>query len=167
MDKKWWGPLVWKALHILAEQSDRVDSIGPWRAVFRLTADVLPCPVCREHFGAAIRRFHVPAVPYTAERMKEVVRIFLWSIHGESADHPVPLEDLAGLYGGERETEIRKALALIEEVAGAWTAERVPTWPAVSLWARAFHKLAGRLRAVEIPAPPMVPRRGHRTFPLP
>jgi hypothetical protein len=37
----------------------------------------------------------------------------------------------------------------VDEVAGVWTAARVPTWPAVILWARAFHKLAGRLRAVE------------------
>jgi len=49
-----WGPLVWKVLHGLAEKigtSRSVDDeLREWKRLLTLTADVIPCIVCKEHY---------------------------------------------------------------------------------------------------------------------
>lgn len=164
LDKTWWGPRVWRAFHLLAEQSNRADSLGPWKTVLRLTADAIPCQACRGHFGVALRRLHFPPAPVTADIVWKTIRSFLWSVHGETSSESIPEEALTDMYGGNREMRIQEALDLITEVSTVWKAEPVPTWPAVTVWEKAVHSLAHRLLIYEMPVPPPPPPRGIHRF---
>lgn len=87
--KSWWGPRIWRVLHLLAEiGAERTDTGPGWRAVLRTTTAVLPCAACREHFGAAVRGWHVPAG----------VRHGLWAAHA-AVGGVLPEAELADVYG--------------------------------------------------------------------
>ena len=53
--KLYWGPLVWRMLHLLAEVSDRRDIPLLWPQLMRLTSGVLPCEACRHHLATYLR----------------------------------------------------------------------------------------------------------------
>ena len=53
--KEYWGPRVWRMLHLLANISDRSDVPSVWRQLLRITAVTLPCEKCRVHFTAYLK----------------------------------------------------------------------------------------------------------------
>ena len=87
--KSWWGPRIWRVLHMLAEiGAERTDTGAGWRAVIRTTMAMLPCAVCREHFGVAARGWSVPSG----------VRHGLWAAHA-AVGGVLSEAELAGVYG--------------------------------------------------------------------
>jgi hypothetical protein len=87
--KAWWGPRIWRILHSLAEVSEgRSDAGIGWRAVVRTTAAILPCAICREHFGNAM----------APVRMPSGVRHALWAAHAATGGG-LPEAELGRLYG--------------------------------------------------------------------
>lgn len=91
--KSWWGPRIWRVLHALAEIGEgRIDTVGGWRAVLRTTTSILPCAVCREHFGTAVQGWRIPSG----------VRHGLWAAHAavSQSETGLPEAELSGLYGG-------------------------------------------------------------------
>jgi hypothetical protein len=147
-EKSWWGPRIWRILHSLAEINDRTD-VGPaWRQALRLTAEILPCAVCRTHFQEHLRgvAFPVGASNYAA------LRRMLWVAHASTAGAsaiPFPEEQLATEYGGSRDEIITRVTDLVSEVVTAFSSQGVlDRLHAASLnpWHRAMGQLIQLLR---------------------
>lgn len=158
-DKSWWGPRIWRILHSLAEINDRTD-VGPaWRQVLLLTAEVLPCAVCRGHFRAHVRSMSFPI----GVSNHATLRRSLWTAHAGtlvSAD-PFPEERLATEYGGTREEIITRVTHLLSEVVTAFHDGHVlDQVHAANLnpWHRAMGQLIALLRYPQPPAPPRIVR---------
>lgn len=162
-EKGWWGPRIWRILHSLAEINDRTD-VGPaWRQALQLTAEILPCPVCREHFRAHVRRM---AFPIGVSNYVSLRRA-LWTAHAGTrpprvaAGDPVfPEEQLVTEYGGSREEIVMRVTHLLAEVVTAFRDGRVlDQLHSVSLnpWHRAIIQLIAMLRYPQLPSQP---RRG-------
>ena len=164
-EKGWWGPRIWRILHSLAEINDRVD-VGPaWRQALNLTADILPCVVCREHFRTRVRSI---AFPIGVSNYASLRRT-LWAIHAGTKASDVgaeafPEEQLATEYGGvSREIIITRVIGLVTEVITAFSENSVlDRLHAASLtpWHRAMTHLINLLRWPQPPAPGR--RRGVR-----
>lgn len=163
-NKSWWGPRIWRILHSLAEINDRTD-VGPaWRQTLGLTAEILPCVVCREHFRDLVRRmaFPIGVSNYGA------LRHALWSAHASTGSGPFPEENLIAEYGGERDAVITRVTGLITEVVTAFQSQGVlDRLHAISLltWQRAIGRLVGLLRWPQ-PPPIVRPNRDRRRIGL-
>ena len=163
-EKGWWGPRFWRILHSLAEINDRTD-VGPaWRQALLLTAEVLPCAMCRSHF-----RNHVRSIgfPIGVSNYATLRRLF-WSIHAEtvSAAEPFPEERLASEYGGGREEIVTRVTQLLSEVVTTFQERHVlDQVHAANLnpWHRAMLQLIVLLR---YPQPPPRPVRTHHSAPI-
>jgi hypothetical protein len=127
--KRWWGPLLWSLFHSLAEHSDRKDVIQLWLNLFKLTADVLPCPNCRRHLHDYLKA-HVFLKPMNVAktkgiRFKEVIRRDIWALHTDVnlrlGKPNVPLEDLATKYNQTREDALASAHIIAEQLKTAWS----------------------------------------------
>lgn len=158
-EKSWWGPRIWRILHSLAEINDRTD-VGPaWRQALLLTADILPCAICREHFRTHVRGMSFPiGVSNFAQ-----LRRSLWAIHNATRAAgitPFSEEGLAAEYAiGGRDAISMRVVGLITEVATAFREHNVlDRLHAISLgpWQRAMVQLVSLLR---YPQPPAQPRR--------
>jgi hypothetical protein len=84
-NKLYWGPLLWKCLHMLAEVSDRRDMALLWTPLMRHTAAVLPCDACRTHLGAYLRthnfvKFGTRSLP-TGAQVRDAARTALFRLH--------------------------------------------------------------------------------------
>jgi hypothetical protein len=147
-EKGWWGPRIWRILHSLAEINDRTD-VGPaWRQALQLTAEILPCPVCREHFRAHVRSMSFPIGVSNYVSLRRT----LWAAHAGvtpvSAD-PYPEDRLTTEYGGSREEIVMRVTQLLTEVVTAFRDGRVlDQLHVVSLnpWYRAITQLIALLR---------------------
>lgn len=123
-EKSWWGPRIWRILHSLAEINDRTD-VGPaWRRALHLTAEILPCAVCRAHFHAHLRgvAFPVGVSNYAT------LRRMLWAAHAATAPagaEPFPQEQLTTEYGGSREEIVVRVTGLVTEVVTAFSNQGV------------------------------------------
>ena len=123
--KLYWGPRLWKMLHMLAEISDRRDMIHLWNNLMSMTAHVMPCEQCRAHLGGFMKthNFVKFAKPHlvTGEMLKLKVRTELFNLHNEvnarlgkpifAADHSATSisRDLAFAEVGRLYEEIRAA----------------------------------------------------------
>lgn len=108
-----WGPLFWKVLHTCSEcvgyQTDHIlssDEAEAWIALLKAQQGVMPCAVCRQHYGEWLRTHRV-------ERLRDIhgfvryewLQKQLWDLHesvNKRADPPtngkVTLKDLPALY---------------------------------------------------------------------
>ncbi len=143
-NKAWWGPRIWRVLHTLAEASEPASAaeIGPgWRAVLRTTTLMLPCDLCREHFGAAVRGWRVPSG----------IRHGLWAAHAATGGGGFAETELATVYGGGLEG----VMALVREVGGEFRRANVLDRFRVGYlleWERAISGLVGVLRSPPAPS---------------
>jgi hypothetical protein len=131
-NKLYWGPRVWRMLHLLAELSDRNDLYMLWPALLRQTAAVLPCATCRTHMGAYLRTHAVMQfraargrVPITGRAVKERVRKDLNAFHNDVnvrlGKPRFKAEDLAATYGAKKRPEtLLEVQSLYEEIQAAW-----------------------------------------------
>jgi hypothetical protein len=149
-ERGWWGPRIWRIVHCLAEISDRTDCGPGWRVVLQETVQMLPCDMCREHFGVAVRGLHLPLpMPGSTRTPREAVRRMLWQTHSATGG-VLPEEELAAVYGygGDRGAVVAEVRRLLNEVAGAFRAENVLDRFRVGhleAWVRAVTRLADLL----------------------
>lgn len=164
--KEWWGPRIWRILHILAEFSDHADGIRLWRNFLQVTADILPCAVCKAHFHEHIRRIRIPLLPVIIppEEFRNNMRRHLWQIHqGVRGDTSICEEDLGTLYGGDRMTRLQEAQDLVKEINVSFTQNRVLDrfrMGVLSVWVQTVTQLINVLRSPQSPPPPPRPIRG-------
>lgn len=149
-NKAWWGPRIWRVLHLLAEltvERTVMSDLGPgWRAVLRTTTLMLPCDVCREHFGTTVRGWRIPSG----------VRQGLWAAHAATGGSLTEAE-LATVYGiGIDGSRLDEVTALVREIGREFRRANVLDRFRVgylSEWERAVSGLVEVLRA---PPPSMV-----------
>lgn len=108
-----WGPLMWKILHSLAEKAGSSKSLQEeereWNRLLMLTADILPCPVCKKHYKEVFHAFPIaPVLKMSAANANIFLRTWLWTLHNEvnvgNGKPDLPFADLSTLYGS---TDIR------------------------------------------------------------
>lgn len=163
-EKSWWGPRIWRILHSLAEINDRTD-VGPaWRQALLLTAEVLPCAVCRAHFRNHVRSIGFPVGVSSYATLR---RLF-WTIHAGtiSGAEPFPEERLVTEYGGGREEIVARVTQLLSEVVTMFQERHVlDQVHAANLnpWHRAMLQLVALLR---YPQPPARPARTRQPAPI-
>ena len=84
-----WGPLLWTILHAIAEKAGKPvspiyaeDERRAWLQFFKLTGDIIPCHICKEHFQIYLREHPVDELrnlPLTA--VNDWVRTWFWEVH--------------------------------------------------------------------------------------
>lgn len=161
--KSWWGPRIWRILHCLAEISDRRDCGPGWRVVLLLTAQMLPCDVCRGHFTVAGRGVRI----VTGVAPRAVLRHMLWATHassreGGSLDFPESELSAVYSYGGDRAAVIAEVRRLVTEVCSTFRSANVLDRFRVGHladWERAVERLVGLLA---VPEMTVSGRRGRR-----
>jgi hypothetical protein len=142
-NRTWWGPRIWRILHTLAERNgERRDTAEGWRLFLRVTVDILPCEICREHFGAAVTRMRVPSG----------LRHGLWAAHAATGGG-LPEADLGSVYGGSGVLDGVAGIVaeVVREFRGANVLDRFRIGHLVS-WERAALELVRVLRTA--PTPP-------------
>ena len=163
-NKSWWGPRIWRILHSLAEINDRMDTGPAWRQALSLTAEVLPCAMCREHFRTHVRRMTFPI----GVSNYGILRRTLWTIHTATVTgkEPFPEERLATDYGGAREEIVTRVTHLLSEVVTAFQMYGVLDRLHVANlapWNRAVRQLIALL---QYPQPPVQPQQSRAQQPI-
>ena len=99
-----WGPIVWKILHGLAERvgtSRCIDEeVREWKRLLTLTADILPCDVCKKHYKEVLLQQPIAGIlKMNAQEASSFIQRWLWSLHNEinveNGKPAVPFTDLA------------------------------------------------------------------------
>jgi hypothetical protein len=128
--KLYWGPLIWKLFHTLAEASDRRDVLGFWRSILTSTALTMPCAQCRIHFSQYLREHPMTTVKrsllITGPQTKGKLRTELWLFHNVVnksiglEEKPISILDEA--YGDKvRGQLLSDAESLMSDIVAAWT----------------------------------------------
>ena len=112
----YWGPLLWRMYHILAEFPVNTITEKIWNHVLRKTMYTLPCEKCREHLRIYLETHTITTVN---------IRHELWKLHNtvnRRIDMPeFPFDDLA-IYSIKSEKErLLEAGQLFDDIKNAWT----------------------------------------------
>lgn len=101
-----WGPLVWKILHGLAEKirNPNMEELREWKRLLTLTADVLPCDVCKKHYKEVLLQNPIGGIiKMDGVVAKTFVQTWLWTLHNEinvgNGKPELPFTELPVLYG--------------------------------------------------------------------
>ena len=70
---QYWGPLLWRMYHLMAEIPIDSTQLKLWKHILHSTALVMPCEKCREHLS-----HHLHTNPIT-----EDIRKYLWNLHNQ------------------------------------------------------------------------------------
>ena len=133
--KLYWGPLLWRLFHNLAELSDRRDIPFLWPKLLQLTAALMPCEACRTHLTATLRGRPFlrmgRADQISGPAVQTQVRGELWRLHNEvnvRLGKPVfgtSVADVVAMYGVNAERTRAILLAeigdILEKLRQAWT----------------------------------------------
>ena len=103
-----WGPILWGMLHGLAEKLGKgyiyADEMIQWKKIIPLTADIIPCDICRDHYKEYLKANPINAflkLPKTESPLW--IQRWFFTLHNEvnvGNDKPIyKFEDLAAAYG--------------------------------------------------------------------
>ena len=128
VNRLFWGPKLWRMLHLAAEVSDRTDVILLWKGLFRWSAEILPCELCRRHLSEYLSRnanFTSRSIPKKGDGVRLYIRAFLLTLHNdvnrrlEKAEFTD--ENLIELYGAHSREEILAEIRVIfQELKDLW-----------------------------------------------
>lgn len=84
-----WGPLLWKLLHGLAERAGKIitpvyaeEERHHWSHFFKMTSDIIPCHVCKEHFQIYLKEHPVDSIKkMPTNQIRPYVRHWFWEVH--------------------------------------------------------------------------------------
>ena len=84
-----WGPLLWKLLHGLAERAGKLitpvyaeEERHSWSVFFKMTSDIIPCHICKEHFRIYLKEHPVDAVKkMPTNQIRTYVKHWFWEVH--------------------------------------------------------------------------------------
>ena len=119
-----WGPLLWKLLHGIAEHAGQLMTPSyaeqeriAWLAFFRLTAEIIPCHVCKEHFRIYLKEHPVDQLKrMPTTQLKPYIRHWFWEVHewvNMTLGKPgFPEADLEGAYA---KVQLRGVLTSLDE----------------------------------------------------
>jgi Erv1 / Alr family len=84
-----WGPILWSLLHGLAEHAGRPvtplfaeDERISWIALFKLTADIIPCHICKEHFRIYLHEHPIDKLKHMpVHEISAWIKHWFWEVH--------------------------------------------------------------------------------------
>jgi len=83
-----WGPILWTILHGMAEKSGKsiinADEVREWQKFIRLTGEMLPCDICRQHYIAYFKENPtsiLSTIPFT--QLHETIKKWFWTLHND------------------------------------------------------------------------------------
>ena len=123
-----WGPKLWRLLHLAAEASDRTDITLLWKTLFKWTAEILPCELCRTHLRQYLSNnasFTSRSVPKKGPEIRLFIRLFVRTLHNDvniRLEKPeFTEENLAEMYGTKsREEILTEARSIFLELKELW-----------------------------------------------
>jgi len=110
LSREVWGPHFWKLLHTFAECSStqpglilQNDEADAWSILLKAQRFVMPCDLCRTHYGTWILNHRVIDLrTLVGERRRAWIRSWLWGCHSNvntSNEKGSPdLDDISQLY---------------------------------------------------------------------
>ena len=117
-----WGPLLWTILHALAEKAGKPispiyveDERRAWIHFFKLTGEIIPCHICKEHFQIYLKEHPVDQlknIPQSA--IHDWVVTWFWEVHNwvnMTLQKPTFPKDQLARYGS---TDIRNYIKRLE-----------------------------------------------------
>jgi hypothetical protein len=128
--KEYWGPRVWRLLHLLANISDRRDVPSVWRQLLRQTALILPCEKCRVHFTAYMKEHSIVGntnpIKLTGalvrDTLKENLCVFHNAVNARLGKPIIGKETYDELYPPKlRKDILLEVQGLLDELKAAWT----------------------------------------------
>ena len=137
-----WGPPLWRILHTVAEKLGRqtvgllaADEVRTWVNLLQVTEGIMPCALCRKHYGAWKKAQPPQALldlnrPGQGMFFREAARKWLWDLHEAVnerkrsqvvvAEASVPvsptLEELESLYGARTRVEFQEDVTTLVKV---------------------------------------------------
>ncbi len=107
-----WGPLLWRILHILAEQLGKTkpaliqtDEVQKWIQMMRAVEQTMPCALCRGHYKEWLSKHPLNELALLrGKAFREEARKYVWQLHenvntSRSVSSGIPLEKCEELYG--------------------------------------------------------------------
>ncbi len=111
----YWGPRVWKILHLLAEFPVQTINEGCWKHIIHRTSYVMPCEVCREHMKEY----------FQTHKVTSNIREELWDLHNNVNERnmkpKMSYEDLSVYTNVAPRERIEEVNRLMLEIQEAWT----------------------------------------------
>lgn len=106
-----WGPLLWRILHILAEQVGKTkpaliqtDEVQKWIQMMRAVEKTMPCALCRGHYKEWLSKHSLNELALLrGKAFREAARKYVWQLHenvntSRSVSSGIPLERCEELY---------------------------------------------------------------------
>ncbi len=82
-----WGPVMWRALHTLAEKSggvsdkvNQLEELNIWPRLIKVMAQGLPCDECRGHYSEWLSA-NPFIMPTNYTEVREYIRKWLFNLH--------------------------------------------------------------------------------------
>lgn len=84
-----WGPLFWRVLHTIAEQLGKkksafmqADEVTRWILFMKTVGGCLPCPMCREHYQAAMKKYPLSDLAgLRGDPFRTAAKRWVWGLH--------------------------------------------------------------------------------------
>ena len=84
-----WGPILWNLLHGIAEHAGKPVSpsyaqqeLLIWSQFFKLTSDIIPCHICKEHFRIYLEQHPVTVIKkMQPHELSPWIRHWFWEVH--------------------------------------------------------------------------------------
>jgi hypothetical protein len=84
-----WGPLLWTVLHALAEKAGKPihpmyaeDERRAWIVLFKLTGEIIPCHICKEHFQIYLKEHPVDQLKNISQtEIYNWITTWFWEVH--------------------------------------------------------------------------------------
>lgn len=136
--KFYWGPRLWRLLHLLADISDRRDIPLLWPQLMRCLVPVIPCDQCRHHLAdylrthtfMKVRKPHLITGVEVRTMASNEIHSFHNNVNRRLGKPEFPHTELATLYGAaDRSAKLSEIQKLYEELKSAWaplTHSRIP-----------------------------------------
>lgn len=124
-----WGPVLWRVLHTLAERVGRqvipvlkTDEVRLWMRLLQHTEAIMPCSICRAHYGDWKKGHPLAIVSQDYGLLQERSRKWLWDLHNHVNTQKgvegevIPLEQLSSIYGTRAAADLQKDIDILTEV---------------------------------------------------
>ena len=120
-----WGPLLWQMLHAVAEKLGHapshtifLDQRREMIFVLRDIENVMPCPMCRNHYREWRSKRPIDQLPETQSEFREAVRRWLFDLHEDvnrsrGFESGLVLEQLRPMYAGYDIKELGRQFAFL------------------------------------------------------
>lgn len=106
-----WGPLLWTILHAAAQRAGKPltpvfaeDERRAWIVFFKLTGEIIPCHICKEHFRLYLKEYPVDGLKtMPLSQIGPWIQTWFWEVHewvNMTLEKPsYPKDGLGGAYG--------------------------------------------------------------------